>query len=199
MQQPYIHNDTEFIGSVKILITDRDANILNADENVYVFFSVSKSKSSELIRALDLLKYVDEIRVISSQRESFSLIMKNSCGYFNAVFTVISGTKEGMSIDLKLFKSCETDTVLTAASLSADSVFRYEFKTKKCFCTAIAAANSPLPVVWMILKNILGITMWFTEMTQRNLSFYAVISARANAIYTANSDCRKAAAIIPFI
>lgn len=133
MQQPYIHNDTEFIGNVKILITDRDANILNADENVYVFFSVSKSKSSELIRALDLLKYVDEIRVISSQRKSFSLIMKNSCGYFNAVFTVISGTNEGISMDLMLFKSCETDTVLTAASLSADSVFRYEFKTKKMF------------------------------------------------------------------
>ncbi len=133
MQQPYLHNDTEFIGDVKILISGNDTDILGADKNVYRFFGVRKFGDVDLIRALELRKYTEEISFISAERDSFSLIMKNSSGYFNAVFTVAARTKDGTTLNLKLFKSRETDTVLMAASLSADSVFRYDFKSKKMY------------------------------------------------------------------
>lgn len=133
MQQPHLHNDTEFIGDVKILISHKDTDILGADKSVYRFFGVREYGDMDLIRTLDLKKYVDEIMVISAERESFSLIMKNSLGYFNAVFTVTARTENETTLNLKLFKSRETDTVLMAASLSADSVFRYEFKSKKMY------------------------------------------------------------------
>ena len=133
MQQPYLHNDTEFIGNVKILITDTDTDILNADEAVYRFFSVQNSHGDDLIRALEMDKYVKEIKEISAVRGSFNLVMKNSHGYFYAVFSVDKKTEDKTAVNLMLFKSHETDTVLVAASLSADCIFRYDLKAKKMY------------------------------------------------------------------
>lgn len=133
MQQPYLHNDTEFIGNVKILITDTGTDILNADEAVYRFFSVPDSQGDNLVRALELYKYQREIKEISAVRENFNLVMKNSHGYFNAIFAVDKKTEDKTAVGFMLFKSRETDTVLVAASISADCIFRYDLKTKKMY------------------------------------------------------------------
>ncbi|MCM1053972.1 MAG: GGDEF domain-containing phosphodiesterase [Bacteroides sp.] len=133
MHQPYLHNDTEFIGNVKILITDTNTDVLHADEGAYGFFAVLRSNGNALIRALELEKYINEIKKISAVRDSFNLIIKNSHGYFNAVFTVDKKIEDKTSVNIMLFKSHETDTVLAAASLSADCVFRYDLTSKKMY------------------------------------------------------------------
>lgn len=129
----YPHNDTEFIGSVKLLITDQNTDILCADENVFRFFNIENSNGNELARIVELNKYIGEIREISSVRDSFNLILKNSFGYFDAVFTVEKKSENIIGLNIMLFKSHETDTVLVAATLSADSVFRYDTVSKKMY------------------------------------------------------------------
>lgn len=128
-----MHNDTEFIGNIKLLIADENTDILNADENVFRFFNVENSNGDALARAVEINRYNREIKEISAQRNSFNLIMKNSCGYFDAVFTVEKKSESNTALNIMLFKSHETDTVLVAASLSADSVFRYDPKTRKMY------------------------------------------------------------------
>lgn len=133
LQKPYLHNDTEFIGNVKVLITETHTDILNADESVYRFFSVEDSHGDDLLRALELNKYIKEIEAISSVQSSFNIVLKNYHGYFSAVFSVDKKTDSRTAINIKLFKSNETDTVLAAASLSADILFRCELKSKKIY------------------------------------------------------------------
>lgn len=131
--QQYLHNDTEFIGNIKVLLTDKNTDILCADENVFSFFNIGNSNGNALANIIELNRYNREIREIASVRNSFNLILKNSCGYFDAVFTVEKKSESIIALNIMLFKSHETDTVLVAASLSADSIFRYDPKTGKMY------------------------------------------------------------------
>lgn len=127
------HNDTELIGKIGFILYEDKIELLSADNSVYEFFSVAKPNTVLLFDALGLDKHIKEIKNITEDQTSFNLILKNKMGYFDAVFNVESVSSDGICANALLFKSRETDTVFTAAALSADSIFRYGLKEKKLY------------------------------------------------------------------
>lgn len=133
MQDFNLHNDTESVGKVRLLLSERYVDILSADETVYRFFGVAEHDNCALSRILRIEKYKKEIEDISVTQNELARIIKNSFGYFDAFFTIVKKDDEKTAVELSLFKSRKADTVLFAASISADAIFRYDIKSKKMY------------------------------------------------------------------
>lgn len=127
------HNDTELVGKVSFILYEDRIELLSAEDSVYDFFSVAKPNTVLLGECLELGKHIKEIKNISESQKDFNLILKNAMGYFDVVFNVEGRSQNSLSAEAMLFKSRETDTVFMAASLSADSIFRYGLKEKKLY------------------------------------------------------------------
>lgn len=136
MRTSILHNDTEFIGNLNFLLSPKGIDILSADESVFDFVSISKGDNVLLCKILELEKYSIEIGKISEVQNSFNLMLKNSFGYMDSVFTVKRKSENNTELSVMLFISRENDTVFVAASLSADSIFRYSLSDKRLYLYA---------------------------------------------------------------